>query len=138
METWTRYPSLARDLTADRASLLEKYCLLSRIGDFQAAEKLWIGHLQQNESSFLYSISYIDGVLRQSRYGDARDFLKKHLHEVGKELPASQLMVLSSMEAYLDVFTHGRLRAAIVAARSTLKWLSATNMEQYDEYQVRY
>ncbi len=78
METWTRYPSLTKDLTTDAASLLEQYCLLGRIGDFQTAEDLWTENLKQHASSFLYSISYLDNVLRQSRYGSAGDYLAEY------------------------------------------------------------
>jgi len=140
METWTRYPSLMKDLTADAASLLEQYCLLGRVGDFQAAEDLWIKQLKQNASLFLYSISYLDNMLRQSRYGSASDYLTEYqtsIVDAGKVgiLPA-QWRVLSVMRAYLNVFTRGWLRAAILKVRDTLEWLSATKIEEYDDHQV--
>ena len=140
METWTRYPSLTKDLTADAGSLLEQYCLLGRIGDFQAAEDLWTENLKHHASSFLYSISYLDNVLRQSRYGSARDYLAEYqtsIVDTGKAsvIPAQQ-KVLSAMQAYLNVFTRGLLQAAILVVRDTFKWLSTTKMEDYDDYQV--
>ena len=141
MESWTRYPSLAKDLTPDATFLLEQYCLLGRVGDFQAAENIWTKNLQQHASSYLYSISYLDNVLRQSRYGSAIDYLTEYqttfinLNEVVL-LPAQQ-RVLSMMQAYLNVFTRGWLRAAVFQARELTSWLSATKVEDYDECHVR-
>jgi hypothetical protein len=96
--------------------------------------------LQQYASSFLYSISHLDNVLRQTRYGSASDYLTEYQTSIVDAgtvgiLPA-QWRVLSVMQAYLNVFTHGWLRAATLKARVTLEWLSATKIEEYDDYQV--
>ena len=140
MGTWTRYPSLAGQLAHDVASLLERYCLLGRIGDFSTSQEIWDMELKEHASSFLFAISYIDTVLRQSRYGHANDYLREYhttVVDAGKEvLLPSQLKILSIMQAYLHLFTRGWLRAAVTEARSTFSWLSATKAVEYDDYQV--
>ena len=140
MDTWTRYPSLISSLDKDVASLIEDYCLLSRIGDFKAAEDIWTRHLRQYRSLFVCSISHLDSVLRQTRYGSASDYLTEYrrtfIDSGDPALPKGQEMVFYVMEAYLNVFTRGWLRAAVLVARQMLEWLSATDMEDYDECQV--
>ena len=136
MESWTRYPSLLGSLEADDAAELEVYCLLGRIGNFKAADALWESKL--SDASFLHAISYLDNVLRQSRYGTAIDFLERFdLRILDAEERESQLRVASIMRAYLDLFSRGRLRAGLIETRKTLQWLSETAQAEYGDYHVR-
>lgn len=136
MDSWTRYPSLADSASDQETTHLRRYCLLGRIGDFKLAQDVWDRSLRQREQTFLYAISHIDVVLRQTRYGDALDFLERILRTAQDTLPP-QLRVYKTMKAYLDVFVHGRLRAALEIVRENLRSLSDTSMDQYDDYQVR-
>jgi hypothetical protein len=137
MDSWTRYPSLVGALDAIDAAELEEYCLLSRTGNFEAAEALWRGKLNQHASTFLYAISYVEVVLRQSRYGTASDFLESiERQEKLSVVEVQQKNVLAILRAYLDVFTRGWLRVALVQTRITLQWLSKTAQEEYDDYHV--
>ena len=140
-ESWTRYPSLAKDLPRDAAIKLEQYCLLGRVGHFQAAEDTWTKYLKQHASSYLYSISYLDIVLRQSRYGTAIDYLTEYQNRFFNSdeviiLPV-QRKVLSVMQAYLNIFTRGWLRAAVFQVRELLNLLSGTKADDYNDYDVR-
>ncbi len=136
MASWTRYPSLLGSLEADDAAGLEAYCLLGRIGDFEAAEGVWKNGL--SDSSFLNAISYLDNVLRQSRYGTAIDFLECFdLLKLDAEERVSQMRVISIIRAYLNVWSRGRLRAGLIETRKTLQWLSETAQDDYGDYHVR-
>jgi hypothetical protein len=137
MQSWTRYPSLLGSLEAEAAVDLEHYCLLGRIGDFEAAEKVWSERLDRYASLYPFTISHLDNILRQSRYGAASDFLdrlERRTDRVVLELP--QKRVLALLRAYINVFTRGWLRAGLEEVRSIMQWLSATAQEDYGDFHV--
>lgn len=134
MDSWIRYPSLLGSLKANDAAELEEYCLLGRIGDFEAADALWNSRLS---ASFVYAMSYLDNVLRQSRYGTASDFLESfELRAEDAEEREHQLRVISMLRAYLNTFSRGWLRAGLKETRKTLQWLSKTAQEDYGDHHV--
>lgn len=134
MDSWTRYPSLLRNLNANDAVELENYCLLGRIGDFEGADALTS---RLSFTSFVNAISYLDNVLRQSKYGAASDFLESlELQAEDAEEQEHHLRVISILRAYLNLFSRGWLCAALKETRMTLQWLSETAQEDYGDYRV--
>jgi hypothetical protein len=65
MRTYGRYPSLYQSLDAQHVQELEDYALLSLVGDFPTAEKIWSSSLQKRPRAFVNDIAHIDSLLRQ-------------------------------------------------------------------------
>lgn len=121
MTFYGRYPSSYGDLDSTAVKALEQYCFLSSVGDFAAAEDLWTTNLSDRPLNFCYLASRAEAILRQTRYGDSSDYLSQHCvsPNVAGKLPLTdgQLNLITLLHAYCEIFTMGRLRKAVRAAR---------------------
>jgi len=137
MSSYSRYPSLVRNLDPGLANTIEQYCLLSRIGDFKAAEQLWSGSLEMHSPEYLFAVSRVDAFLRQTRYGDSNDYLKRHRTALRQSATlsctSSQKNLLSILQAYTEVYTEGKLFSAIESARRVWKFLAEEPIDGYDD-----
>jgi hypothetical protein len=140
MTFYGRYPSSYGDLDSTAVKALEQYCFLSRIGDFAAAEDLWTTDLSHRPLNFYYLASHAEAILRQTRYGDASDYLSQHCvsPNLAEKLPLTdgQLNLITLLHAYCEIFTMGRLRKAVRAARRAWSRLSTYEYTEYDDVQV--
>ena len=104
------------------------------------AKEHWNESFESQPRTFLLAITYVDSLLRQSKYGDAQTYLEQALaaEDSSKSwvLTEGQLILLSLMKAYCNIWTKGLLRYAVRKARNAWKWLAGIDLASYDEVQV--
>jgi hypothetical protein len=142
MASFNRYASLVKSQTPETIEQLERYARLLRLGNFDGANSLWGSHLIHRSNSFLVVVCRAEGLLRQSAYGKANEFLDSVLepwtNQPDHPFTSSEMKLLSLIHAICEIFTKGLLRRALIEARITRDWLSTTDYWEYDAVQVKH
>lgn len=135
MSSWGRYVDLYRTLPETIPQHLEHFVGLSRAGNFDKADQLFLHELSPYVDYPPVFFERADAYLNQGRFGSLVHFLSTSAPRFEPDTDQARLLIL--MKQLANIYVNGALLSALRAAREVKKSIqSQTQWKKSSAYQV--